>query len=147
MHIEAIALGGWNTEDDEVIPQRILMSQPNTPWCGAMVSLPSAAPSESVRTAPSGAGMLQRSPSLCSFLLGATALIGSALLSACGGGGGSALEAAPGTPQPPAGVAEAPRTAPAIPVVPQPRYAASGPNSYQSALTQYNQVGEALHGQ
>ncbi|OWQ89508.1 hypothetical protein CDN98_02995 [Roseateles terrae] len=110
-----------------------------------MVSLPSSAHAESPRTRPSRARTFSRSPSLCGVFLGATALIGSALLSACGGGG--SVTEAPGTPAPPSGIAEAPRTAPAIPVVPQARYAASGPGSYQDALTQYNQVGEALHGQ
>ncbi len=130
------------------LPQRSFMSKStsSSPWCGAMVPLPSAARSESLRTRPSPANAFSRFPSLCSIVLGATALIGTALLSACGGGGGSTPEV-PGTPAPSAGIAEAPRTAPAIPVVPQARYAASGPGSYQEALTQYNQVGEALHGQ
>lgn len=130
------------------------MSKQLSPWLGAMVPLPSAAQTSAAHTDSSSSTRLRpgrpRSVySLHTLFLAVAALAGTALLSACGGGGSSADSSADDTSAvaPPATISEAPRTAPAIPVVPQPRYAASGPGSYQDALAQYTRVGEALHGQ
>ncbi len=65
-------------------------------------------------------------------------LFGALVLTGCGG---SSASASPDT------TPAAARTAPALTVTPQPRFAASGPGSYREALQNYQQVGEALHGQ
>ncbi len=129
------------------------MSKQLSPWLGAMVTLPSATPTSAAHTDSSSSTRLRpvhprSASSLRTLFLAVAALAGTALLSACGGGS-SADSSANDTSAvaPPATISEAPRTAPAIPVVPQPRYAASGPGSYQDALAQYTRVGEALHGQ